>query len=137
MATFSIRNRAPGQAAPGVLDDVALGRAGPSGDQPDRGGQERQRPLAVGGEQPLGGEQTAQRLEPGQQFAEPDLADLRGPQAERAALEPEVRTGPQHHPRALGDRVGQHAARAGDAERDVRVRVAQGQELGGHAGPAA
>ena len=118
-----------GQTAPGVLDDVAFGGAGPSGDQPDALRQERQRSLAVGGEQSFGGEQPAQPLEAREQLAEPDLADLARAQAELAAFEIEVRAGAQHDPRALGHRVGQHRARAGDGERDVGVGVAQGQEL--------
>ena len=44
-----------GPAAPGVLEHVALGGAVAAGDQPDAARQERQRPLAVGGEQPLRG----------------------------------------------------------------------------------
>ena len=40
----------------GVLEDVALGGGAAAADQADAPGQERQGPLALGGEQPLGGE---------------------------------------------------------------------------------
>jgi hypothetical protein len=87
-----------GEPAAGVLDDVALGRTGPAGDQADPLRQEGQWTLAVGGEESLGGEQAAQALQLGQQFAQADLPDLGGPQAQRAALDVEVRPGAQHHP---------------------------------------
>ena len=135
VAVFSIANRAPGKPAAGVVDDVALGGAGPSGDQADGVRQKRQRSLAVGGEQALGGEQLAQLLDPGEQFPQSDLANLGRSQAQRAALGVEVRPGPQDHPSPFGQRLGQHRAVAGDLHRDVRVGVAQGQKVGLHAGP--
>ena len=70
-------------AAAGVLEDVALGGAAGRGDQPDAAGQERQRPLELGGEQALGGQQLAAALDAGQQLAEPDRADLAGVQRQR------------------------------------------------------
>jgi hypothetical protein len=120
VATLSMRNATSGSRRRAFSADAA--------------GQERQRPLAVGGEQPLGGEQFLERLEPGQEFTEPDLTDLRRPQAQRAPLDVEVRAGPHHDAGALVDRVAENAAGAGHGERDVGVRVAQRQELGGHAG---
>ena len=48
-------------------------------------GQERDRPFQPRVEQPLGVEQPAQPLDAGQQFADPDRADLADPQRERAA----------------------------------------------------
>jgi hypothetical protein len=42
-----------GPPAAGVLEDVALRGAVAAGDEPDAARQERQRTLAVGGEQPL------------------------------------------------------------------------------------
>ncbi|GMA86097.1 hypothetical protein GCM10025868_13470 [Angustibacter aerolatus] len=53
--------------AAGVLDDVALGGAGPAADQADHLGQERQRALAVGGEQALGGQHPLEVLDAGEQ----------------------------------------------------------------------
>ena len=79
--------------------------------RPMRCGQERQRALALGGEQALGGQQLAQCLEPGEQLTQPDLTDLGRAQAERAALEVEVRPRPQHDPRSLDDAVRQDPAR--------------------------
>ena len=46
--------------------------------RPTRAGQERQRRLQLGGEQPLGGQQLAAALEPGEQLAEADHPDLAG-----------------------------------------------------------
>ena len=67
-----------------VLDDVLLGgRRAPA--RPRRhAGQERQRALAVGGEEPLRGQHAAEVLEAGQQLADAHLADLVGRQRQRA-----------------------------------------------------
>ncbi len=127
-------------AAPGVGEHVALGRPRPPGDQADPAGQERQPPLAGRVEQPLGGEQLLQLLEPGQQLTEADLADLVGAQAQRAAGGVELRLGVHHDPGALGQlgRAGvEHVAVGGDGQAEVGRRVAQGEEDRAGAGPAA
>ena len=74
------------------------------GDQPDPAGQERQRPLQLAGEQPLGGQQLAAPLEPGQQLAEADHPDLADRQRERAAVGVVGRLGQHHHAGALDQR---------------------------------
>ena len=74
------------------------------GDQADAAGQERQRPLQLGGEQPLGGEQLAAALEPGEQLAEADHPDLAGGQGERAAVGVVVGLGVDHDAGALDQR---------------------------------
>ena len=103
-ATLITRNSHGRPAALGVGEHVALGGAGPPGDQPDPAGQERQPPLAARVEQPLGGEQLLQLLEPGQQLAEADLADLVGAQGQRAPGGVELGLGVHHDPGALGQR---------------------------------
>ena len=75
-----------GPAAARILEDVALGGAVGRGHQADPTGEERQVALELGGEQALGGEQLAAPLEPGEQLAETDHADLAGGQRERAAV---------------------------------------------------
>ena len=120
-------------AAAGGDQDVALGGALPAGDQPDHCGRERQRPLAGRVEQALGGEQPADPLDAGEQLAQPDRADLGGAQRERAAGDVVVRPGADDDPRALGELepgpVGDVAG-AGDRDREVGGRVAQGEEDG-------
>ena len=85
--TFSTTSRSAALARP-VISPMRAGRNGSA-------------PLAVGGEDALGGEQPLEPLERGQQFAEADQADLARPQAQRAALDVEVGTGAQHDPRPL------------------------------------
>ena len=75
-AMLRTSKRTAGQRTPGVLDHVVLGRTARPQIRPIGAGQERERPLAVGGEQALGGEQRLQPLEPCQQLAEPDGPDL-------------------------------------------------------------
>ena len=53
-------------------------------------GQERQRPLALGGEQALGGEPHAHLLDPAQQLAEAELLDRVRPEAELALRLPQL-----------------------------------------------
>ncbi len=64
-----------------LLHVVACGRV-TSADQPDHGGQERQRALAFRGEQAFRGQRTAQPFEPGEEFADADGADLQCRQGE-------------------------------------------------------
>ena len=121
-ATLITRNSTAGQRRRALVEHVALGRAGPSGDQADPGRQERQAPLAGRVEQALGGEQLLESFQPGQQFAQPDLADLVGAQRERAAVGVEVRLGVHDDPGALAEvrhpRV-EHVAVRGHGEADV------------------
>ena len=131
-------HRRPAPAA--VLDDVLLGGRRPAADDADDAGQERQRPLAVGGEQALGGEHRAQLLEPGEQLADADLADLVGGQRQRAARRRRTAAcactttcAPSREP---GGRPVEQRDRAGDGQRHVGARVAQGEERR-CAGPAA
>jgi hypothetical protein len=127
-------------AAPGHLQHVALRGRAAAGDQADAAGEERQRPLALLGEEPLGREQLATPLDAREQLAEPDHADVAGAQRERAAVGVERRLGVDHHARTLDDgrveRV-EELARAGHGHRDVGDRVAQRHEDGVHALAAA
>ena len=91
-------------AAPGVVEHVALGGRLGRGDQPDPVGEERQRPLELAGEQPLGREQLPAPLEPGQQLAEADHPDLADRERERAAVGVVGRLGQHHHAGALDQR---------------------------------
>ena len=93
-----------GPAAPGVVEHVALGGGLRRGDQPDPVGEERQRPLQLAGEQPLGREQLPAPLEPGQQLAEADHPDLADREGERAAVGVVGRLGLDHHARPLDQR---------------------------------
>ena len=118
-------------AAAGVFDDVPFGRAGPSGQQADPSGQERERLLAVRGEQALGGEHFLQRLDPGEQRTQTDWADLVRDEPERAAARPHLRLDPADDPRALLQRhveTGEDDPRHCDLHGYVRGGVAQGQE---------
>ena len=127
-------------AAPGVVEHVALGGRLRRGDQPDAVGQERQRPLQLAGEQPLGREQLPAPLEPGQQLAEADHPDLADRERERAAVGVVGRLGQHHHAGALDQRRRQavdDAARDGERHRDVGDGVAQRHEDGLEPGPAA
>jgi hypothetical protein len=113
-----------------------LGRAGSTGDQPDGVGPERQWTFTGCREQPFGGQQPLELFEPGEQFTDADLADIRGPQAERASFDPEVWTGSQDYSSPLGDVGGvEKMPRARHRHRDVGVGIAEGQELGRHVGP--
>ena len=129
-----------GPAAPPVLEHVALGCGVLRRDQADVARQERQRPLALLGEESLGGQQLAPPLEPGQQLALTDQPDLAHGERERAPVGVERRLGVADDLRALDQRGGQrvdHRAVAGDLDRDVGELVAQGQEDGVHAAAAA
>ena len=109
--------------------------------RPTRAGQERQRRLQLGGEQPLGGEQLPAALEPGEQLAEPDHPDLAGGQA-RACRGWRRTTGLACTTTLAPSTSGgfsesKSGAGAGDRHRDVGDRVAQRQEDGVDARPAA
>jgi 4-hydroxy-3-methylbut-2-enyl diphosphate reductase len=93
--------------------------------------QEGQRLLAARIEQALRAELRLELLDPREQLADPDLAQLLQLQRELAAAPVEDRLSPDHDPLAL--RRGRQdllvdPARAGDAHRHVLRRVAQGQE---------
>ena len=129
-----------GPAPPPVLQDVALGGGVLSRDQPDVARQERQRALALLGEQSLGREQLAPSLEAGQQLTLTDEADLAHGERERAPVGVERRLGVTDDLRALHQWRGQrvdHGAVAGDLDGDVGELVAQGQEDRVHAAAAA
>ncbi len=66
----------------GVPEHVPFGRRVAAADQPDRVRQERQLPLALGGEQALGGQRGTQPFQSCQQFADADGFDLGGCQRE-------------------------------------------------------
>ena len=125
-----------GPAASGVLDHVALGGGVGRRDQADPLGQEGQAALELGGEQPLGREQLAAALEPGEQLAEADEADLAGGEGQGAAVGVVRGLRVQDHAGALDqrrvERVEQGAL-AGDRDRDVGHRVAERQEDGADA----
>ncbi len=120
-----------GPAPAGVVEDVPFGRARPSANQPDTARQKREGALAASVEQPLGGQDAPQVLEPRQQFADADRADRLGRERHRPAGDVEVRTAEDDDPRAVRDRRDhrvEQAARARDLQAHVRDRVAQGQE---------
>ena len=122
----------------GILDHVALGRTGPAADQADGSGQEGQPALTIGVQQAFGGEDALEMLQPGEQLADTDRADVAGGERERAALLPELRLGLDDDPGTLGQRAGhpfQHADRHGHRQRHVDVGVAQRQIGGLGAGP--
>ena len=96
--------------------------------QPGRNGSA---PLELRREQPLGGQQLPASLEPGQQLAEADHADLAGVQRQGAAVGVVGRLGVDHDARALDERRIQpveQGPRAGDRHGDVGHGVAQRQE---------
>ena len=117
-----------GPSSGGVVDHVALGRRVASDDQADQAGQERQRSLAGRVEQALGRQQLAALLDPGQQLADADRADLLRLQRQRAARHVVLELRLDDDPRALGDR-GRHRVedrpRARDLHRHLGERVAQ------------
>jgi len=118
----------------GIFDDVLLGGAGPTADQSDLAGQEGQRAFAITVEQPLGREDALQVLEPGEELADPDRADLSGIEVQGAAFGPEGRLGLDDDACALGqgDRHGvQRGGADGDVERHVDVHIPQRQVGGG------
>ncbi len=89
--------------------------------------------LQLGGEQPLGGHQRLEPLQPGQQLAHADRPDLERLEAQGAAAGVELRLGVQHHPVALAQRRddGVHqGARGDDVQAHVGDRVAQHQVAG-------
>ena len=127
-------------AAPGVLEDVALGGGAGRRDQPDDAGQERQPALEREVEEALGREQLAAPLEPGEQLAEPDHPDVAGVERQAAAVGVVGGLGVHDHARPLDQRrveAVEEAARAGHGDRDVRDGVAQGHEDGVQTRPAA
>ncbi len=129
-----------GPATSSVLQHVALCRGVLSRHQADVARQERERPLALRGEEPLGREQLAATLEAGEQLALTDESNLAHGQRESASVGVERRLGVAHDLRALHQRGGQgvdHRAVAGDLDRDVGELVAQGQEDGVHAAATA
>ena len=100
---------------------------------PTRRGRNGQVALELGREQPLGGEQLAASLQPGEQLAEADHLDLAGIERERAAVGVEARPGVHHDAGPLDqrrvERVEERAG-AGQGHRDVGDGVAQGHEDG-------
>ena len=99
--------------------------------EPDPPRQERQRPLAGGVEQALGGQQLAALLDPGQQLADADRPDLLGVERQRAARHVVLELRPDDDPGALGDRCRHRVedrSGAGDLHRHLGDRVAQRQE---------
>ena len=84
-------------------EDVALRGGVVAGDEPDPARQERQRALALGGEQALGGELRLEALEGREVGAEPETLDRQGAQAEVAALGEELRAPVDVHPLAVGE----------------------------------
>ena len=135
-AQLCISNRTAGQRRRAVTRtsrSAALSRPVMT---PTTAGRERQRPLADGVEQALGGQQLPDPLDAGQQLAEADGADLGGAQREGPAGDVVVGPGADDHAGALGElqpgTVGDVAV-AGDRHRQVGRRVAQGQEDRGRA----
>ena len=125
-ATLITRKSTRRPAAARVGQHVALGGAGPAGDQPDPARQERQPALAARVEQPLGGQQLLQLLEPGQQLAQADLADLVG--AQRQACRGPGRTRAWRARRCARRRPASGAPRSSTSRLVVtdRLRSAEG-----------
>ena len=127
-----------GPAAAGVLHHVVLGGAAPPADQAHRAGQERQRSLAVGGEQAFPGQGPLELLDPRQQLAFAQWTHHLHPQREGSALGVEARLDPHDHAGALthgraGGVQGGHGA--GGRHRHLDVGVAQVEEDQAGAGP--
>jgi hypothetical protein len=127
-----------GPAVPRVLQHVALGRRGPAAHQPDQLRQERQRLLALGREQALGGERLLQLFQPREQFPDAHGPYLGRPQRQLSPRGVPLGLGEDDDTGALAHDVGhgvEHLAVAGDADGDVVRRVAQRQEDDPGAGP--
>ncbi len=123
-----------GPATAGVLDHVPLGRARPSGDQPDRLREEREPAFAGSGEQALRREHAAQLLEAREQGARTEWADLHDSERQRSPRGVEGRLAPDHHSGAIdepgSDRLTD-GPRAGEPQRHVGDGIAQREEDGG------
>ena len=111
----------------GVAQHVLLGIRVLAGDETDALGEERQRLLAVGVEQPLGTQSVClQPLELGEQVADAGMPQIGGHHREGAAAHPVVGLHERHHPVALGELLGEalHRRRPhGERHRDVLVEV--------------
>ena len=70
---------------------------------PIRRGKQRQRALALGGEEPFGGELRLQPLERGEMRADAEALDRERPQPELAALLVELRPAEDVHALAVGE----------------------------------
>ena len=117
-----------------VDHDVVLRLRLAAAHEPDDARQERQRSLALGSEQALRSEDRLEVLDPREEVAEPERADLLGLHLERAAALPERRLRVDDDVRALRERrrlPGEHLGVERDGQRHVRVGVTQRQE--GHA----
>ncbi len=97
------------EARPHRGHEVALGRGLGAGQQSDPAGEERQRALALLGEEPFRGKRLAQPLDPRGERAESDGLERERPQAERAAGRVELR--PPEHLDARRRRRARSAAR--------------------------
>ena len=101
-------------AAPGVLQDVALGGRAAPGDQPDHAGQERQRALALGGEEALGGQHGLTRSSRASSSPSPTVRISPAASESDAAADVELGLGVHHDPGALDEwrlHGVEHAAR--------------------------
>ena len=96
--------------------------------------QERQGAFSVKVEQPLGRQYPFEVLQPGQQLANSDGADLAGGELQGAAFGPEGGFGLDHDPSALGQWCGHCVKNRGAdryIQRHVDVRITQGEVGGG------
>ena len=84
-------------------DEVALRCGLVSGQEPDPAGEERERPLALGGEQALGRERLLQPLDPGEGRAEADRLERERAEAEAAARLEELGPAEDVHAVAVGE----------------------------------
>ena len=131
-ATLRTSKRTAGQRCRAFSSTSRSAARGAAADQPDQLRQEGQRLLAVGREQPLGGQRLLQLLQPGEQFTDADRLDLGGPQRQLPARRVPLGLGVHDDPGALAHHVGDRVedlAVARHAHRDVvrRDRAASGR----------
>ena len=93
-----------GPTATGVLHDVAFGVRPGRSDEPHRVREERRLPLQFGAEEAFGGQQLSPPLDAGQQFTEPDHANVAGLQRQRPARGVVGGPGLDDHTGTLDDR---------------------------------
>ena len=114
-----------------IVEHIAFGGRLAPADQSDGAGQERKGSFAFCGEQPFGGKQLLQPLDPGEQLADADRADLERVQLQHAARYVELRLCPDHHPAAFGETLGERVdelAGGRHTQGDVGRGIAQHEE---------
>ena len=121
-AVSETRIRAAGKRVPDRGHEVALGRGLGAGQQPDPAREERQRALALLGEEPFRGEGLAQPLDPRGERAEADRLERERPEAERTARRVELGPAEDLDGGAVGELDPQRVER-GARHRDRQARA--------------